>query len=139
MRFQAGDGLTQEFARWVGEHVGKIYGAEIGRPFIASRQAQGDLPITPFRCLHLFGLAVSIALCLWVLLMRRDILTQQLALLYTVVFGVIVWSAIVTGALSAPYDRYMARVIWLVCFVGLVGAFPPARRQPKPFCGPESL
>jgi hypothetical protein len=130
IRFQAGDGLTQEFARWVGEHVGKIYGAEIGRPFIASRQAQGKLPITPFRYLHLLGLAVSTALCLWVLLMRRDILTQQLTLLYTVVFGGIVWSAIVTGALSAPYDRYMARIIWLVCFVGLVGAFPLARRQP---------
>jgi len=139
MRFQAGDGLTQEFSRWVGEHVGKIYGAESGRPFIESRQAQGELPITPFRYLHLLGLALGAALCLWVLLMRRNILTQQLALLYTVVFGGIVLSAIVTGALSAPYDRYMARVIWLVCFVGLVGAFPLVRRQPKPFCGPESL
>jgi hypothetical protein len=139
MRFQAGDGLTQEFARWVGEHVGKIYGAEIGRPFIASRQAHGELPIMPFRYLHLLGLALGAALCLWVVLMRQDILTQQLTLLYTVVFGGIVWSALVTGALSAPYDRYMARVIWLVCFVGLVGALPLARRQPKPFCGPESL
>jgi hypothetical protein len=137
-RFQAGDGLTPEFARWVGEHVGKIYGTEIGRPFIASRQAQGELPITPFRYLHLLGLALGAALCLWVLLMRRDILTPRLTLLYTVVFGGIVWSAIVTGALSAPYDRYMARVIWLVCFVGLIGAFPHARRQPEPFCGPES-
>jgi hypothetical protein len=138
MRFQAGDGLTQEFARWVGEHVGKIYGAEIGTPFIASRQAQGELPITPFRYLHLVGLALGAALCLWVLLMRRDTLTPQLTLLYAVVFGGIVWSAIVIGALSAPYDRYMARLIWLVCFVGLVGAFPLARRRPGPFSGPES-
>jgi hypothetical protein len=137
MRFQAGDGLTQEFARWVGEHIGKIYGAEIGTPFLASRQAQGELPITPFRYLHLVGLALGAALCLWVLLMRRDTLTPQLTLLYAVVFAGIVWSAIVIGALSAPYDRYMARVIWLVCFVGLVGAFPLARRQSEPFSGPK--
>jgi hypothetical protein len=136
--FQAGDGLTQEFARWVGEHVGKIYGAEIGSPFITSRQGQGELPIAPFRYLHLLGLAVAAALCLWVLLMRRDIITQQLALLYTVVFGGLVWSAMVTGALSAPYDRYMARIIWLVCFVGLVGALPLARPRPRPFFGPKS-
>jgi hypothetical protein len=29
-------------------------------------------------------------------------------------------NAIVTGALSGPYDRYLARVIWLILFVGLV-------------------
>jgi hypothetical protein len=33
----------------------------------------------------------------------------------------------VTGALSGPYDRYLARVIWLVCFVGLLGLCNVAR------------
>ena len=137
MRFQAGDGLTPEFARWVGEHVGKIYGAQIGRPFIELGQARGELPIAPFRYLHLGGLGLGAGLCLWVLLGRRDTLTPQLVLLYVIVFAGIVWSAIVTGALSGPYDRYMARVIWLVCFVGLIGAFPLAWRQSVSFAGPK--
>jgi hypothetical protein len=34
--------------------------------------------------------------------------------------GGIVLNAIVTGALSGPYDRYLARIIWLILFVGLV-------------------
>ena len=71
------------------------------------------------------------------LLGRRDTLTPQLVLLYVIVFAGIVWSAIVTGALSGPYDRYMARVIWLVCFVGLIGAFPLAWHQSVPFSGPK--
>jgi hypothetical protein len=32
----------------------------------------------------------------------------------------IVLNAIGTGALSGPYDRYLARVVWLILFVGLV-------------------
>jgi len=136
-RFQAGDRVTQEFARWVGEHVGKVYGTEVGRPFIESKQAQARLPITPSRYLHLVGLAIGAGLCLWLLLIRRDVLTTELSLLYAFVFAGIGWNAFVTGALSAPYDRYGARVIWLVCFVALIGLFL-ARRQPTPFSGPGS-
>jgi hypothetical protein len=137
MLFQAGDGLTQDFAKWVGEHVTKVYGGEIGTSFITSRQGQGELPITPFRYLHLVGLALGAALCIWLLFIRRDILSQQFALLYTVVFGGIVWGAMVTGALSAPYDRYLARIIWLVCFVGLVAVLPLVWSQPRPFFEPK--
>ena len=91
----------------------------------------------PFRYLHLVGLGLGAGLCLWALVGRQDTLTPQLVLLYVIVFAGIVWSAIVTGALSDPYDRYMARVIWLVCFVGLIGAFPLARHQSGSFSGPE--
>jgi len=136
-RFKAGDGLTSEFARWVGEHVGKFYGAEVGRPFIESKQALGELPIPEFRHLHLIGLAVGAGLCCW-LWMQPNVLTPKLRLLYAFVFTGVVWNAVVTGALSAPYDRYLARVIWLVCFVGLLGLFSLARRQPKPSSGPTS-
>ena len=138
IRFQAGDGLTPEFARWVGWYVSKVYGGEIGTPFSTSKQAEDELPITPFRYLHLFGLALGTSLCLWVLLMRRDILTQPLGFLYAVVFGGVIWAAMVTGALSAPYDRYLARVIWLVCFLGLLDAFALARHRIEPSSGPET-
>lgn len=136
-RFQAGDGLTQEFARWVGEHVGKVYGTEVGRPFSASKQARGELPIAQIRYLHLIALATAVGLCLWCW-WQRHALTPQFSLLFLFILVGIVWSACVTGALSGPYDRYLARVIWLVCFVGLIGLFYLARHRPRPFSEPES-
>ena len=136
-RFQAGDGLTQEFARWVGEHVGRVYGEEVGRPFLVSKQARGDLPVALFRKLHLIGLAIMGALCLGCL-RRRHLLTPEWSRLFLFVFVGIVWSASVTGALSGPYDRYLARIIWLLCFVGLIGLLPLARHRPRPFSEPGS-
>jgi hypothetical protein len=130
-RFEAGDGLTAEFARWVGEHVDRTYGADVGRPFIESKQAQGELPFPTFRYLHLIGLAIGAGFCCW-LLLQPNYFTQELRLLCAFVLAGIVWNAIVTGALSAPYDRYLARVIWLVCFVGLLGLFSVKRHQIEP-------
>jgi hypothetical protein len=127
-RFQAGEDLTQRFARLVGKHVGEVYGTEVVRPFFESKQGRDELPIAEFRYVHLVGLAIAAGLCLWCWL-QRDMLTPELSLLFLFVFGGIVWSAFVTGTLSGPYDRYLARVIWLVCFVGLIGFFHLARRS----------
>jgi hypothetical protein len=44
-------------------------------------------------------------------------LSDRLVTFYIFVSAGIVWNAVVTGALSGPYDRYMARVSWLMCFV----------------------
>jgi hypothetical protein len=135
-RFQAGEGLTREFANWVGEHVGKVYGPNVGRPFIESKQAHGELPIVELRQVHLIGL--TIAAGLYVLLgFRLGSLTPELSLLCVFVFLGIIVSAAVTGALSGPYDRYLARIIWLACLVPLVGLFPLAQHQPRPFSEPK--
>jgi hypothetical protein len=131
-RFKAGDGITSEFARWVGDHVGKVYGAEVGEPFLASKQARGELPVAQFRYLHFVGLAIAVGLCLWC----WPRVSAELSLLFVFVVAAIVWSAVVTGALSGPYDRYLARVIWLVCFVALLGLFHLVRLQPTPFSEP---
>jgi hypothetical protein len=37
----------------------------------------------------------------------------------------------VTGGLSGPYDRYLARVIWLLCFAALIG-YRYIARLPEP-------
>jgi hypothetical protein len=132
-RFQAGEGLTQEFARMVAGHLGYVYGTEVGDRFAESKQGRGQLPITQLRYVHLVGLAIGAGLCLWVFLLRHDTVTGQLSALCSFVFAGIGWSAIVTGALSGPYDRYLARIIWLVCFLGLVGLFEVVRPAPRPF------
>jgi hypothetical protein len=82
-------------------------------------------------------LAIAAGMCLWCWRQRRS-LTPEISLLLLFVLAGIVWSACVTGALSGPYDRYLARVIWLACFVALVGLFYLARLRPRPFPEPKS-
>jgi hypothetical protein len=86
---------------------------------VQSKQGQGQLPIAEFRLLHIIGLIFGVGFCLWSFIARRDVLPARLVALQVFVAAGIVWNAIVTGALSGPYDRYLARVIWLICFVGL--------------------
>jgi hypothetical protein len=89
--------------------------------FSRSQQAQDNLPIAGARKLHLVGLVFGVVACLGTIAgLGKSLPRSQLAL-FVVVFAGVVWSAIVTGALSGPYDRYLARVIWLVCFAGLLG------------------
>jgi len=59
-------------------------------------------------------------ICFWSMTAWRQALPRKLVALYVFVLLGIVWNAIVTGALSGPYDRYLARVIWLPCFAGLM-------------------
>jgi hypothetical protein len=120
LRFQAGDGLSQDFARMVAGHLAPVFGPEIEKSLIESKQGQGRLPIAEARQLHIAGLIFAMGICFWSIKACRQALPRKLVALY--VFGLlgIVWSAIVTGVLSGPYDRYLARVIWLVCFAGLI-------------------
>lgn len=118
--FGAGEGASPHFANMVAENVSRVYGASVGAPFVLSKQGQGLLPIRTFQLLHLIGLAAGAGLCVWFLLTSRSELTRELRALYAFIFLGVIWNAVVTGALSDPYGRYLARVIWLVCFAGLL-------------------
>ena len=122
MRFKAGDGLSPGYAKLVGYHLGVLYGADVGEVFNQSRQAQGQLPIIGARNLHIVGLLFGVASCLCLMLVLGTSMPKRQIALYAVVFAGILWNGIVTGAMSGPHDRYQARVIWLVCFAGLLGA-----------------
>jgi hypothetical protein len=122
-RFGTGEGLSQDFAQMVADQLRSVYGSATATPFVESRQGQNRLPISEFRCLHLIGLGAGVGLCLWSLWAKRDEPRGEFFLLCAFVFVGIVWNAAVTGALSGAYDRYLARVIWLICFVGLLGLF----------------
>ena len=82
----------------------------------------------PFQCASLAGYdsltggrwKIGLVLCLWSFIAWRGALPTRLIALQIFVVAGIVLNAIVTGALSGPYDRYLARVIWLILFVGLV-------------------
>ena len=121
LRFEAGDGLSPDFARMVAEHLAPIFGPDVATSLIQSRQGEGRLPIAEARRLHIVGLVLGLGFCLWSILARRGAVPSKLVALYFFVIAGIFWNAIVTGALSGPYDRYLARVIWLMSFVGLLG------------------
>jgi hypothetical protein len=131
LRFQAGDGLSRDFARMVAGHLAPVFGAGIEKSLIESKQGQGRLPIAEARQLHIAGLIFAAGICFWTIKARRQGLPRKLIALWVFVLLGIVWNAIVTGALSGPYDRYLARVIWLVCFAALIALCSVARvRQP---------
>jgi hypothetical protein len=121
VRFEAGDGLSSDFARMVAEHLAPIFGSDVAASLVQSRQGQGQLPIEEARRLHIVGLAFGLSFCSWLLIARRQLIPTNLIALNVFVIAGVLWNAIVTGALSGPYDRYLARVIWLVCFIGLLG------------------
>ena len=120
LRFQAGDGLSPTFARLVAPILGEVFSPAVEKSVLESKQGQGELPIPEFRILHAVGLIFGLVLCLWSFIAWRGVLPTQLIALQIFVLAGIVLNAIVTGALSGPYDRYLARVIWLISFVGLV-------------------
>jgi hypothetical protein len=137
LRFQAGDGLSQDFAGMVAEALAPVFGPGMEKSLLQSKQAQGRLPIAQSRQLHVGGLIFALGIFCWSIKFWRQQLPSKLVTLYVFVLLGIVWNAIVTGALSGPYDRYLARVIWPMCFVALLGFTYVARMQfgqalPKP-------
>ena len=120
LRFQTGDGLTPGYARLVAPTLGEVFSPAVERSVLESKQGQGGLPIAEFRFLHTVGVIFGLVLCLWSFIAWRGVLPTRLIALQMFVLAAIVLNAIVTGALSGPYDRYLARVIWLILFVGLV-------------------
>lgn len=93
--------------------------AEVAR-FRAGRQAQGTLMPPPY-ALHLVLLGAG-------LIGTAALLTQaRWRLLAGVVLVGLIANAASTGALSAPHDRYQARVAWLVLLPPLLVASCPRR------------
>src|SRR5262245_54173468 len=112
LRFQAGDGLSQDFAGMVAEALAPVFGPGMEKSLLQSKQAQGRLPIAQSRQLHAGGLIFALGIFCWSIKFWRQRLPSKLVTLGVFVLLGIVWNAIVTGALSGPYDRYLARVIW---------------------------
>ena len=71
------------------------------------------LPITTRACLILLPIAVH----------RRGITTGFLA----IALLTLPVSALITGGLSTPHDRYQARVMWLPPFVAALAFAAPGR------------
>ena len=117
-----GDGLSADFAQIVADSVQLVYadGAQVADSLLQSRQGKGELPLQQFRSLHYGFLGIALGFVAWALLARRKRLPGKLVLFAAFVGAGLLVNAAVTGGLSGPYDRYFARVVWLIGFVALL-------------------
>jgi hypothetical protein len=117
-----GDGLSADFAAIVAEAVRPVFadGADVADSLLQSRQGKGELPLQQFRLLHRGFLGIALAFVAWALFARGRRLPGKLVLFAAFVATGLLVNAAVTGGLSGPYDRYFARVVWLVGFVALL-------------------
>jgi hypothetical protein len=133
-RFASGDGLNAWPAQ-VDPWIDNDFSATERAAFHAARQQRGALEVPPWlatthRVTALAGIAAALVLLpfTW---WRRPIAA---AFLLTALLSLPV-SALVTGGLSAPHDRYQSRIVWLpacVAFLSipaLLGIPAPRRRS----------
>ena len=121
LHFEIGEGLSPDSLSLVNLYIGKVFEPGVEQSLLRSKQADGLLPLAEFRSLHRVGLLLGLALVVWSLMAAGQKLPGRLVALYVFVGAGVLWNVVVTSALSGPFDRYLARVIWLVCFIGLVG------------------
>jgi hypothetical protein len=126
-RFASGDGLTAwpaEVSPWI-EHS---FPAREAASYAAARQQAGLLSVPRLLAhIHTAVAVGGVVACLFLLpiaWIRRAPCTAFLL----VVLIVLPASAAITGALSAPHDRYQSRIMWLPTFVAVVSAASLYRR-----------
>jgi hypothetical protein len=133
-RFASGDGLNA-WSNEVSPVIARHFPAREQAAYAAARQQAGSLAVPAIlaRVHTIVALAGTLA-C--VLLLVRLIATRHAAhgqhatcagFLIAALLALPV-SAAITGALSAPHDRYQARIMWLPPFVA-VPAFAAMRRR----------
>lgn len=132
-----GDGLSADFAGIVADSVRPVFadGAAAADALLQSRQGKGELPLQQFRFLHGGFLGIALGFMAWALVARRKCLPEKLVLFAAFVAAGLLVNAAVTGGLSGPYDRYFARVVWLIGFVALLSLHYAVRPQRRSAAG----
>jgi hypothetical protein len=128
-QFASGDGLNPwpaEVSPW----IARYFPAREQAAYAAARQQQGTLSVpAPLARIHqTVGLTgvIACALLLPGAFRRR---TPCAGFLLTVLL-VLPLSAAITGGLSAPHDRYQARIMWLPPFAAAIAFAARPRQQP---------
>jgi hypothetical protein len=129
--FNIGEGLSPDTVRLVAPYLGDVFGTEVEKSLLRSRQAEDGLPIEEFRQLHLISMLFSACFVIWLLFTNRQRMHASLVALYILVGVGILLNVVVTSALSGPFDRYLARISWLIPFVALVGFLSTVSRPSR--------
>jgi hypothetical protein len=120
-RFDSGDGL-EPWSRQVSPWIQRDFPPREQAAYAAARQQQGVLML-PARlaALHKLVSLVGTAACLRLLPLAVRRRSRCVGMLVAVLLAVPL-SAAITGALSAPHDRYQSRIMWLPPFLAAVAA-----------------
>jgi len=118
-RFQIGDALDANYARMTEQHLREVFGPATAASVASSKQANNDLPLGAVRVAANLGLAFGIAVAVWAVV-RPAAFPTRLVMFAAFVLAFCLLDAVVTGALSGPYDRYLARAVWLISFAGFL-------------------
>jgi hypothetical protein len=124
--FASGDGLNPwpaEVSPW----IGRYFPAREQAAYAAARQQQGTLSVPASLALIHQIVALTGVLACALLLPGAFRRRSPSAGLLIAVLVVLPLSAAITGGLSAPHDRYQARIMWLPPFAAGVG-FAARRR-----------
>lgn len=127
-RFASGDGL-EAWPTQVSPWIERDFPSFEDATYRASRQAQGLLAVPPWlQGVHATIALAGVALCLLLLplaIRRRHVAAGFLL----AVLAVLPISALITGGLSTPHDRYQSRVMWLAPWVAALSAASLAKRR----------
>ena len=118
-RFDSGDGL-EPWPAQVKPWIERDFPPRELAAYDAARQQNGALILSPdLTALHKLSALLGLAACLIALpgLYRRRSLAFAFIVVVLVTLPV---SAAITGALSAPHDRYQSRIMWLPPFIAIV-------------------
>lgn len=134
VRFQSGDGL-EPWPTQVSPWIARDFPAREVQAYQAARQRNGVLDV-PFGlgAVHVGVAVAGIALSLGLLprtVRRSPVHAGFLAIALLALPA----SAVITGALSGPHDRYQARIAWLPALVGgmtLLGWRRAGTSEPHP-------
>lgn len=128
-RFDSGDGLKPWPAQ-VSPWIARDFPVREQAAYASARQQAGILSVPPLlRYLHTLtavGGVLGCAMLLPVAIRRRAACAGFLL----AVLLALPLSAAITGGLSAPHDRYQARIMWLPPFIAAL-SFASLRRQPR--------
>jgi hypothetical protein len=129
LKFSIGEGLTPQTIELVASPIGAVFGPDVEAELRQSKQAAGSLPIAKFNLLQAGGLGLSLAIIVLVLVSLRALVPATILCLLAFLAASFVWNAVVTGGLSGPYDRYFARIVWLLVFAGGIVVLHMWRRR----------
>jgi hypothetical protein len=127
--FASGDGLNPWGAE-VSPWIERYFPAREQVAYASARQQTGTLAVPPpLARAHQIIALIGIIACAFLLpgAFRRH---ASCAGFLLAVLLVLPLSAVITGGLSAPHDRYQARIMWLPPFVAAVSLAAPRRRSP---------
>jgi hypothetical protein len=127
IRFDSGDGL-EPWPDQVSPWIVRDFPRREQAAYSAARQQTGSLQV-PVLLLWVHRIiavgGVTACLALLPVALRRHAVCSGFLLAVLVVLPV---SAAITGALSAPHDRYQARIMWLPAFMAATSAASLRRR-----------